>query len=140
MGGRPTVLEVAIALLTALAGADGAAAVGNVGQLVDAAGFVLARQTYGSLLHTVMCSWWQASGFLKAALMCFMRPGSPISKLDKLLCRPAPFQSPGVALGWKEILAPNPSAMQCRRKRAHQRWSPSSIPSRGPTGTPAGRA
>jgi hypothetical protein len=134
MGGRPTVLEVDTVPLTALAGADGAATVGDVGQLVDAAGFVLARQTHGVVLAAHGDVLLVAGfGLLEGRLDVLMRLGSPISKLDKLLCRPAPFQSPGIALGWKEILAPNPSAMRCRRKRAHQRWSPSSIPPRGPT-------
>jgi hypothetical protein len=30
--------------------------------------------------------------------------------VEKLLCRPAPFHSPGMGLGSKETLAPNSSA------------------------------
>ena len=34
-----------------------------------------------------------------------------ISFEDTLVWRPAPFQSPGTGLGWKETLAPNSSAI-----------------------------
>ncbi|KAK5634399.1 hypothetical protein RRF57_010112 [Xylaria bambusicola] len=62
-----------------------------------------------------------------------MPPSTRISLVEKLVWRPAPFQSPGIGLGWTEILAPNSSATRWRRKRAIHKWSPISIPSQGPT-------
>lgn len=56
--------------------------------------------------------------------MAFMPPSPRVALVETLVWRPAPFHSPLMGLGSKEMRTPNSSATRWRMKREIQRWSP----------------
>merc|ERR1719400_2635345 len=69
----------------------------------------------------------------KAFSISVRPPSCLIARVEKLVCAPAPFQSPDMGLGSMDATTPKSSATRWRRKRAIHKSSPIVMPSHGPT-------
>ena len=83
--------------------------------------------------YASMCSFTRVPSASQPAMIASQPPGARMAFVEKLVCAPAPFQSPLIGFAAKLTSTSNSSAMRSRSQRATQSWSPTSTAPRIPT-------